>query len=89
MPRSARCTVPYSIKSLATFFTKETGTANEYPAKAPDGEAMAVFIPTSSPFKFTSAPPLFPGRYWALSLPGNKLPLFCRPKPGQFHGGRE
>ena len=37
------------------------GIAKPIPTLPPAGATMAVLIPTSSPFRFTSAPPEFPG----------------------------
>ena len=37
------------------------GTAKEYPIYDPVWDCIAVFIPISSPFVFTKAPPEFPG----------------------------
>ena len=37
------------------------GTAKEYPIYDPVWDCIAVFIPISSPFVFTNAPPEFPG----------------------------
>jgi len=60
MPRRARCTVPYCFRSATTLVMMLVGIAKPYPAYAPVGEDNTELIPTSSPFAFTSAPPLFP-----------------------------
>ena len=63
-PKYPLLTSPYfkscEVISKAIF----TGIASPIPtlpADAPREPIIAVFIPTSSPFKFTSAPPEFPG----------------------------
>lgn len=67
-----------SITACAMF----TGIANPIPTFPPAGAMIAVLIPTSSPFKFTNAPPEFPGLIQALvrikfSKP---IPIPLRPK---------
>ena len=80
MPRRARCTVPYCFRSATTLVIMLVGIAKPYPAYAPVGEDNTELIPTSSPFAFTSAPPLFPWLMAASVWMKDSIPPLYTPK---------
>ncbi|CNU64541.1 Uncharacterised protein [Salmonella enterica subsp. enterica serovar Bovismorbificans] len=60
IPSSPRFTWPYSTICDVRFFTMLLGIAKPIPMLPPSGARIAVLIPISSPFRFTSAPPELP-----------------------------
>ena len=60
-PIFPRCISPCSASCCITAVAMLTGTAKPMPTFPPDGPMMAVLMPTSSPRRFTSAPPELPG----------------------------
>ena len=74
MPIQERVTLPWSISWRATSLTMFMGIANPMPAPP------RALMPTTSPRRFTSGPPLFPGlinaSIWIQVL---NWPVFCSP----------
>ena len=60
-PSHPRTTFPILMRLSAMGLASETGTANPMPSLPPVREKIAVLMPMSSPLRFTSAPPEFPG----------------------------
>ena len=60
-PSTPRFTWPYLISWSMTPFAMFTGMAKPMPMLPPLPERIAELIPTSSPRRFTSAPPELPG----------------------------
>ena len=60
-PILPRCISPCSASWCMTTVAMLTGTAKPMPTLPPDGPMIAVLMPTSSPCRFTSAPPELPG----------------------------
>ena len=60
IPNTPRLTSPYSISCEVKLLTMLLGIAKPIPTLPPLGAIIAVFIPTSSPFKLTKAPPELP-----------------------------
>ena len=61
-PSHGRLIAAPPLSAVATtVFTMLVGIANPMPMEPPEREKMAVLMPTSSPFMFTSAPPELPG----------------------------
>ena len=54
-------TLPVSISDLATAVVMLIGMANPIPILPPPRLKMALLMPTTSPRRLMSGPPLFPG----------------------------
>ena len=60
-PSQPRVTAPSSMRLSMTCAAMLTGMAKPMPMLPPVRVAMAVFMPTTSPRRFTSGPPELPG----------------------------
>ena len=60
-PMKPRSTIPLSSSCSVICRARLIGIAKPIPILPPPRENIAVFMPTSSPFRLTSAPPEFPG----------------------------
>mmetsp|Transcript_141026 Transcript_141026/g.316212 ORF Transcript_141026/g.316212 Transcript_141026/m.316212 type:complete len:210 (-) Transcript_141026:53-682(-) len=84
-PRYACRVRPWRIICPTTRLTVSAGTAKPTPAKAPEGEAIIVATPTTSPREFSSGPPELPGlmaaSVWTTPRMRPAIPCTSRPKP--------
>ncbi len=66
-PSQPRSTVPWLCSSVTTSLTRAAGTAKAMPTLPPEGEKMAVFMPTTLPSRSKDGPPELP-RFTAASI---------------------
>ena len=60
-PNKPRLTEPYFSSWSMMLRAMLTGMAKPMPMLPPERDRMALLMPTSSPLRFTSAPPELPG----------------------------
>ncbi len=61
MPSQPRVTLPVLMSCSIICFAMFMGMAKPTPMKPPVRVAIAVFMPITSPSRFTNGPPEFPG----------------------------
>ena len=59
-PSQPRSTLPSSRRSAMTCLAVDAGMAKAMPTLPPDGEKMAVLMPTTLPFRLKAGPPELP-----------------------------
>ena len=64
---SRAATVPSFIRSSTTSLAVDAGMAKAMPTLPPDGEKIAVLMPTTSPLRLKAGPPELP-RFTAASI---------------------